>query len=445
MALERDTIVAIATAAGRGAVGIVRLSGGEAEAIATGHLVWRGVPPPPRQLGRARFVDGAGETVDELLVVRFPAPASYTGETVVELHGHGNPLLLEQIVAALVRSGARLARPGEFTERAFLAGKLDLSQAEAVEALIGARSAAAARLAHRLLAGELGGGLAQLKGAIVEVEAEVEAAIDFVEEEIDPAGGTRLAARLEPVLQEVERLLAGHAAARHRIDGVRVVLVGAVNAGKSSLFNRLLGEERAIVTAEAGTTRDYLEQAVEWEGVEVRLVDTAGLRDAEGDAEGEAEREGIGRGRAEAAAADLLVHVVDATAPAVTELPSRPALVAWNKVDLAPGKPPEGIGEAVGVSAATGEGVAALQRWIVSRAREAASGDAIACLPRHRLGLEAVGRALRAAMDGLITGLTPELVAFELREAQTALGELVGERTPEAVLEAIFSRFCIGK
>jgi len=442
MALERDTIVAVATPSGRGAVGIVRLSGGEAEVIATRHLRWHTTPPPPRELRRARFVDAAGEMVDELLAVRFPAPASYTGEAVVELHGHGNPVLLERIVAELVRAGARLARPGELTERAFLNGKLDLTQAEAVGALIEARSEGAARLAQRLLAGEFGDGLGRLRDTIVAVEAEVEAAIDFPDEEIDPAGGARLAARLAPVEAEVARLLAGHAAARHRIDGIRVVLVGAVNAGKSSLFNRLLAEERAIVTSEPGTTRDYLEGRVVWEGVEVRLVDTAGLRDATG----EAERQGIERSRGEAQAADLLVHVVDATVPAVAEaLPEGPTLVAWNKVDLAPGEPPPGIGEAVGVSARTGAGVAAVRDWIVAHAGAAATGESLACLPRHRLGLEGVATALGAARDGLTAGLSPELVAFELREAQAALGELIGERTPEAVLEAIFSSFCIGK
>ncbi len=442
MGLERDTIVAIATPAGRGAVGIIRLSGDQAVAIATRHLVWRGASPAARQLGRARFVDGAGEVVDELLAVRFPGPASYTGESVVELHGHGNPLLMERIVAELVRSGARLARPGEFTERAFLNGKVDLTQAEAVGALIAARSEGAARLARRLLAGELGAGLAALREAIVAVEAEVEAAIDFPEEEIDPAGGARLAARLAPVEAEVARLLAGHAAARHRIDGVRVVLVGAVNAGKSSLFNRLLEEERAIVTPEAGTTRDYLEGRVEWAGVEVRLVDTAGMREATG----AAERAGIERSRGEAEGADLLLHVVDATGgPRAVSLPERPTLVVWNKVDLGAPPPPAEVGEAVACSARTGAGVASVRAWIVSRAQAAAADESVACLPRHRLGLEAVARGLRAARQGLIQGLSPELIAFELRAAQEALGELIGERPPEAVLEQIFSRFCIGK
>jgi len=441
MALERDTIVAIATPAGHGAVGIVRLSGVEVERLAARHLRWLSAPPPARQLGRARFVDRAGEVVDELLAARFVAPASYTGETVVELHGHGNPLLLERMVAELVASGARLARPGELTERAFLAGKLDLTQAEAVGALIEARSESAARLAHRLLAGELGAGLAALQEQIVEVEAEVEAAIDFAEEEIDPAGGARLAARLAPVEAEVARLLVGHAAARHRIDGIRVVLVGAVNAGKSSLFNRLLEEERAIVTPEPGTTRDYLEGRVAWAGVEVRLVDTAGMREARG----AAERQGIERSRGEAAGADLLLHVVDGSAPSLEPRPERPTLLVWNKVDLAPGQPPPEVGEAVACSARTGEGVGAVRDWIVAQARAATAGESAACLPRHRLGLETVRGALKAAVEGLTRGLGPELIAFELREAQTALGELIGERTPEAVLEAIFSRFCVGK
>jgi len=204
----------------------------------------------------------------------------------------------------------------------------------------------------------------------------------------------------------------------------------------------LLEEERAIVTPEAGTTRDYLEGRVAWAGVEVRLVDTAGMREATG----AAERAGIERSRGEAEGADLLLHVVDATGATMPEsLPERPTLVVWNKVDLGVPPPPPEVGEAVACSARTGAGVASVRDWIVSQARAATAGESVACLPRHRLGLEAVARGLGAARQGLTQGLSPELVAFELREAQQALGELIGERAPEAVLEAIFSRFCIGK
>ncbi|RMF86010.1 MAG: tRNA uridine-5-carboxymethylaminomethyl(34) synthesis GTPase MnmE, partial [Nitrospirae bacterium] len=360
MAGGTETIVAVATPPGRGAVGVVRLSGPEAEGIAASCLRWNRGVPPPRTLARGRFLGPGGELLDEVLAVRFPGPGSYTGEDVVEIHAHGAPVVLEAMVRALVAAGARPARPGEFTERAFLNGKLDLTQAEAVQALVAARSEAAARLARRLLAGELGAEARRLQEALTAVEAEVEAAIDFPEEEIDAAGGEALAARLAPVAEAVDRLLAGHGAARHRLEGVRVVLVGAVNAGKSSLFNRLVEHERAIVTPEPGTTRDYLEQAVAWEGLEVRLVDTAGLREAVG----AAERAGIARSRAEVEQADLLLHVVDATAPeAPPELPERPTLVVWNKIDLGPPPPPAGLGEVVAASARTGEGVGAVRGW----------------------------------------------------------------------------------
>jgi len=452
MAIDPDTIVAIATPAGRGAVGVVRVSGGQVGSLIERHLRWhRGRRPPPRTLGRALFVDGSRRVVDDVLAAYFDGPLSYTGEDVAEIHGHGAPVLLEAVVDSLIASGARLARPGEFTERAFLAGKIDLTQAEAVQALVAARSRHAAALAQRLLAGELGERIRGLQGRLVEIQAEVEAGIDFVEEEIDIASHGRLAEQVARLLAEVDDLLAGYAAGRRLLAGVRVALVGSTNVGKSSLFNKLLEEDRSIVTPEAGTTRDYVEVEVEWQGLAVHLIDTAGLRSGTS----AAEVAGVNRSVQELRRADLLLHVVDACRPEFTldcaaDRPPVPTLIVWNKIDVGPPAPPAGLGlegEVVAASAVTGEGVPWIRRWVVTAAdgRDGNDAEALLCLPRHRDAVGRARRALGAAHLGLAAGESPELVAFELREAQEALGEVVGTKTADDILESIFSRFCIGK
>jgi len=452
MAIDPDTIVAIATPAGRGAVGVVRVSGDQVGRLVERHLRWRGGwRPPPRTLGRALFVDGSQGVVDDVLAAYFPGPQSYTGEDVAEIHGHGAPVLLEAIVDSLIASGARLARPGEFTERAFLAGKIDLTQAEAVQALVAARSRQAAALAQRLLGGELGQRIRGLQRRLVEIQAEVEAGIDFVEEEIDLTAYERLVVRVAGLVAAVDGLLAGYAAGRRLLAGVRVALVGSTNAGKSSLFNKLLEEDRSIVTPDAGTTRDYVEVEVEWQGLAVHLIDTAGLRNGTS----AAEVEGVNRSVRELRRADLLLHVVDACRPELTldlvvDRPAVPTLVVWNKIDLGPPAPPAGIGlegEVAPVCALTGEGVAWIRRWVVAAAdgRDGDDAEALLCLPRQRGAVERARRGLAAAQLALAAGASPDLVAFELREAQEALGEVVGTKTPEDILESIFRRFCIGK
>jgi tRNA modification GTPase len=451
MSVDPDTIVAIATPHGAGAVGVVRLSGNQVPQLLARHVRWRsGSPPAARMLARARFVDAAGGLVDEVLAVHFPAPRSYTGEDVAEIHAHGSRVILETIVTRLIEGGARLARPGEFTERAFLAGKIDLSQAEAVQALITARSRDGAALAQRLLGGELGRRIEVLQGALVRIEAEVEARIDFVEEELDLATNDLLRRQLAEVVAQVDGLLRGYTAARRLVAGVRVVLVGEVNVGKSSIFNCLLQEDRSIVTREAGTTRDYVEVEVEWRGTAVHLIDTAGLRTGRS----AAECAGIDRSQREMERADLVLHVVDASQPAVrlpedVDLPAVPTLVVWNKIDIGrPMPPPElGLRRVQPVCALSGVGIDRVREWVVSAGRDGASGDAEAllCLPRQRDAVYRARRALAAAQEGLGVDASPELIAVELREAQEALGEVVGSRRSDAVLEAIFSRFCVGK
>lgn len=452
MSIDPDTIVAIATPRGPGAVGVVRLSGDRVPGLLARHLRWRsGRQPAPRSMGCAAFIDDAGAVVDEVLAVYFPAPRSYTGEEVAEIHAHGSPIVLDTIVASLTAGEARLARPGEFTERAFLAGKIDLTQAEAVQALIAARSRDGAALAQRLLGGELGRRIAALQAALVEVEAEVEARIDFMEEELDPAAADQLVRRLEALIAQVDRLLHGYAAARRLVAGVRVVLVGETNVGKSSIFNRLLEESRSIVTSEAGTTRDYVEVEVEWQRMAVHLIDTAGWRVGES----VAEAEGISRSHHELGRADIVLHVVDASRPQVrpttaVELPNVPTLVVWNKIDIGLPSPPPALGlggEVQPVCALSGEGIEQVRDWVVAAGRGGVNADAesLLCLPRQRDAMRRARRALAAAQHGLTADESPELIAFELRDAQEALGEIVGLKTGEAVLDAIFSRFCVGK
>jgi tRNA modification GTPase len=399
----------------------------------------------------AVFVDAQGGVVDDVLAVYFPAPRSYTGEEVAEIHAHGSPVVLETIVGCLVEDGARIARPGEFTERAFHAGKIDLTQAEAVQALIATRSRDGVALAQRLLGGELRQRIVKLQEALVGIEAEVEARIDFVEEALDLAATDRLVWQLGEIVSHVDRLLCGYSTARRLLGGVRVVLVGDTNVGKSSVFNRLIEEKRSIVTSEAGTTRDYVEVEVEWRGVTVHLVDTAGLREGTS----VAEAEGISRSRHEMTRADLVLHVLDASlaeqrAPTGVELPQVPTLRVWNKIDIGRPTPPPALGlgdEVQPVCALSGVGIDRVRDWVVAEGRDglAADAESLLCVPRQRDAVERARRALDAALRGLEADDSPELIAFELRDGQEALGEVVGTKTSEEVLDAIFSRFCVGK
>ncbi|HTL13558.1 MAG TPA: tRNA uridine-5-carboxymethylaminomethyl(34) synthesis GTPase MnmE, partial [Thermomonas sp.] len=313
-----DTIVAVATGPAAGGVGIVRLSGPRARQIAQAVA---GVTLAPRRAHHARFRDAAGDTLDDGLALFFPAPASYTGEDVAELQAHGSPVALRALVARCVALGARQARAGEFTERAFLNGKLDLAQAEAVADLIAAADERAARAARRSLDGAFSAQVQALMDAVLAIRVHAEAAIDFADEPLDTLGGTALRARLDGARAALARLQAGAERGRRLRDGLHVVLVGPPNAGKSSLLNALAGGERAIVTEIPGTTRDLLRETLRVDGAELTLVDTAGLREA-GDP---IEAEGIRRARGELARADLALAVVDARDPAAGRAAVAPA------------------------------------------------------------------------------------------------------------------------
>ena len=444
-----DTIVAIATAAGAAGVGVVRLSGPRARAIAT---TLSGRRPTPRHAHHARFHDADGEVLDDGILLYFRAPASYTGEDVVELQAHGSPAVLRALVDRCCVLGARIARPGEFSERAFLNGKLDLAQAEAVADLIAAGDARAARAARRSLDGVFSRRVDALADALLGLRVHVEAAIDFADEPLDTLGGDRLrdgfaraAADLDALLVEAER-------GRRLRDGLHAVIVGPPNAGKSSLLNALAGSERAIVSDIAGTTRDLLREMVRIDGVELTLVDTAGLR-AGGDA---IEREGMRRAGDELTRADLALVVLDARDPeagraavaeAIVGVPQR--LWLYNKADLvdaeAAGAVPRPGEDAVLVSARTGAGLDRLHARLRALAGDGEGTEgAFSARARQVDALRRAAQALAEARHSLDDDVL-ELAAESLRTAHDALGEITGRLAPDEILGHIFSRFCIGK
>jgi len=440
-------IIAIATAPGRGAVGIVRVSGKGWERWTQGLL---GRELVPRMATLTPGDDSQGQMIDQVIALWFPAPHSYTGEDVLELQGHGGAVLLQLLLARclVLDCGARPAGPGEFTERAFLNGKLDLTQAEAVMDLISAQSDLALRAAHEQLEGGIGRQTRALREELIELVAHLEAFIDFPEEDIDPDTGERFKARIEGVRGGIARLLATAEQGRILREGVRTVICGRPNAGKSSLLNLLLGSERAIVSDEAGTTRDTIEEMIVLDGVPLRLVDTAGLR---GEAGG-VEREGMRRTLLEAGRADLLLVVRDASLPPAAsevELPDGPArvVVVLNKCD--PGEHPDWLARpGVRLSCIGGDGLEALRREIgaVLDLGEADWGeDGVAINTGHRDCLGRADEALASAAVLLANSAAPELGALELRSALESLGEISGKVDTEEILGAIFSRFCIGK
>jgi tRNA modification GTPase len=435
--VSRDTIAAIATPVGRGGIGVVRLSGPATQAIARKIL---GLVPEPRHATHAVFRDAKAEPLDEGIALFYPAPHSYTGEPVLELQGHGGPVVMQALLGACLDAGARLAEPGEFTRRAFLEGKLDLAQAEAVADLIEASSREAARSALRSLSGEFSSAIAGLQAQLVELRALTEAMLDFPEEEIDALHREDAAARLARARSALQQVLAQSRQGSLLRSGVHVVIAGRPNVGKSSLLNRLAGEERAIVTPLAGTTRDALREPVQIEGVPLVVVDTAGLRESRD----EIERLGMQRTQRELERADLVLAVFEAGGPtdALAELPAAAARIdVYNKTDLAPGfTAPAG---AVGVSAKTGAGLDALRQAILRAAGWASTGEPVfLARERHLRALERARGHLEAAAGEQRRW---EFFAEELRLAHAALGAVTGEFSADDLLGEIFARFCIGK
>ena len=441
-----DTIAAIATAPGRAGIGVVRLSGPRLDHVID-QMVGRALVP--RRAVLSTFKDAQGEAIDEGIALYFPAPHSYTGEDVLELQGHGGPVVLQLLLARCVEVGARIAEPGEFTRRAFLNGRLDLAQAESVVDLIDAATTEAARGAVRSLCGEFSAKIQELSANLVELRTLVEATLDFPEEDVDPLGAVR--ERLDQLTARVATVLASARQGSLLREGLRIVLAGPPNVGKSSLLNRFAGEELAIVTDEPGTTRDPIRQVVNMRGVPVQFIDTAGLRDSTN----AVERIGIERAWRAIEEADAVVLLADARAGGSTDaeeailgrLPRAiPRVHVMNKIDLLPRTAhleESDSGPVVWLSAKTGEGVELLEQTLLKLA--AWQGDAegvFLARTRHVDALRQVNEHLARASD--YTGQF-ELFAEELRLAHDRLATITGEFTSDDLLGEIFSRFCIGK
>ncbi len=442
-----DIIAAIATAPGRGGIGVVRVSGPQLGRLATS-LVGRQLPPRVATLAIIRSADGS--TIDQGIVVFFPGPYSFTGEDVLELQGHGGPVLLRMLLGRCIELGARLAEPGEFTQRAFLNGKLDLAQAEAVADLIDASSEQAVRSALRSLSGAFSVAIRELQERLTGLRMRVEAGLDFPEEEIDTPQSADLLGRLAAIRGTLNEVLAKARQGSLLRGGLQVVIAGRPNVGKSSLLNRLAGEERAIVTPIAGTTRDALRESILVEGVPLHVVDTAGLRDTTD----QIEEIGIERSWREIDRADIVLHVVEARDGWRIEddtieqrLPKGVEhVVVANKIDLAQVDCFREFRDGcvwIGLSAQTGDGVTLLQKELLRAGgwREGIE-DSYLARERHLQALQATASFLDHAAG--VAG-QDELFAEELRLAQSALGEITGQFSADDLLGEIFSRFCIGK
>jgi tRNA modification GTPase len=431
---------------------MVRVSGAEVPRVACAIL---GFVPAPRHARLASFLDAGGNCLDQGLALYFPAPASFTGEDVLELQGHGGPLVTDLVLKRVLELGCRMARPGEFSERAFCNGKIDIAQAEAVADLIDAGTAAAAKAAVRSMRGEFSARIAELQAQLTELRVYVEAAIDFPDEEVEFLSGAALAARLVQVFGSFDSIIAAARQGSLLREGLTVVIAGKPNAGKSSLLNRLLGDEVAIVTAAPGTTRDVLRQHLALDGLPLNLIDTAGLR-AASDA---AEEEGVRRARTEMRRADRVLYVQDATrvgersaaeiAAELEELPTDvPVTLVFNKIDLtgAAAHATQGAPTQIFLSAKTGVGLDLLRAHLKESAgyRDSESG-ALAARRRHLDALKRAQALVQSAAEVLQRPQTFELFAEDLRLAQRALGEITGEFTSEDLLGAIFGSFCIGK
>ena len=441
--MTTDTIVAAATPPGTGGIGIVRVSGDQVERIARTML---GSLPEPRTATYRNFRNAAGERIDVGLALYFPAPASYTGEPVLELHGHGGPIVISLLVDAVVGLGARPADPGEFSRRAFLNDKLDLVQAEAIADLIDSGTAQAARAALRSLSGAFSRAVNELADKLAHLRMHVEAAIDFPEEEIDFLTDEALLKRVDDCAAAFDALRADARQGRVLRDGFQVVIVGKPNAGKSSLLNLLSGQDAAIVTEVAGTTRDVIREQIDVDGLAVELVDTAGLRNDPD----RIEAEGIRRAREALGKADAVLWIQDVTDREQGEprekLPEGvPVTIVHNKIDLSGGEPGVVDGE-VYLSAETGRGVGALRQRIRELAGYENRGEgAFTARRRHIRAMQCAAEHFnqgRRALEGARAG---ELFAEELRLSQQALGEITGAVTADDLLGKIFSEFCIGK
>lgn len=448
--LKPETIAAIATAPGRGGVGVIRVSGSALLPVA---LALTGKTPKPRYATLADFKAADGSVIDSGLLLYFPDPNSFTGEDVLELQGHGGPIVMQMLLARCLDLGARLAEPGEFSRRAFLNGKLDLAQAEAVADLIDAATTSAARSAVRSLQGEFSKAIHSLTDELINLRMLVEATLDFPEEDIDFLKAANAFGRLDTLQFKLAEVFDRAGQGKLLQAGLHVVLAGQPNVGKSSLLNRLAGDDLAIVTPIAGTTRDALRSTIQIEGIPLHIIDTAGLRETED----EVEKIGIERSWKEIERADVVLLLVDAGSGVaeadrdiLSRLPKRlKRITIYNKIDLS-GRQPERHDEpdttAISLSARSGEGIDLLRQELLHIAGWHQAEDVFIARERHLRALAAAQEHIAAAKN-VVEGPLPalELFAEELRLAQQSLGEITGEFTADDLLGVIFSRFCIGK
>jgi len=444
-----DTIAAIATPPGRGGIGVVRISGPSALRIGSSIS---GLSPLARQAYFSRFRAADDEIIDEGLLIYFPAPNSFTGEEVVELQGHGGPVVMDMLLERCTELGARIARAGEFSERAFLNDKLDLAQAEAIADLIDSETRTAARLAIRSLEGEFSDRIHHLLDGLIHLRMYVEAAIDFPEEEIDFLADGKVEADLQGLAEELDRLQQSAQQGRVLRDGMTLVIAGLPNAGKSSLLNALAGSERAIVTDVPGTTRDILREHIQIDGMPVHLVDTAGIRETED----QVERIGVEKAQSEITVADRILWVYDGAADPThaafdpDHLPQGvPVTFVHNKADLSDrplGLYQEKGTDEVRISAKTGEGVEALRQHLRNcmGLQQGSEGEFLA-RRRHLEALERTRDHLDHGKTALVHGMAGELLAEDLRQAQMSLSAITGEFSADDLLGEIFGSFCIGK
>ena len=459
--LDKDTIAAVATPVGQAGIGIVRISGPIAHQIAK--KIFKPRSPVKKfqthKLYLGHLVDPSSEQiVDEVLLSFMKAPHSYTTEDVVEINSHSGYLLLSMILQIVLSEGARLAKPGEFTFRAFVNGRIDLTQAEAIMDLINSKSRIGLRLASQQIKGEFRTETESLRQKIVEILAHTEVAIDFPEEEYADMSSKEMAQSiLEDVLEPIEKIMAGHEKRRIWMDGIKTVIVGCVNVGKSSLLNRLLNEERAIVTPIPGTTRDIVESFIHIEGIPILLMDTAGFREAQG----EVERIGMRLAEERMADADLSLIVLDQSRPLIqddfdilTKADKNKSLILLNKIDLTPSVSQEDLDRVlagmplVRISALTGEGMDDLHKAIrdhVLAGHVDPTSSRLAPNLRHRQALTDAFKYFKDAFHNINQGLPLEVIALDLNSGLEALGDIIGETTNEDIIEKIFSEFCLGK